>query len=247
MINYFSNKLKNFFYSRKYFVKKKNKILFSIRSFGGATAGRGVSFFSKEPATVSWIDSFEDNSRFLDIGANIGIYSLYAATRNIRVVSFEPESSNFYQLNLNILDNSFEKLISAYPICAGNVMQFGNLNLETLKVGGSGHTFLPNSNKNANSKKLFSQGSVSISIDEFVKLTNFIPNYIKIDVDGNEDSVIRGMVETIKNVNLKSILIEIDDDNRSHRDCVDFILCNNFRIYKREIYVNKLGNYIFTK
>jgi hypothetical protein len=109
-------------------------------------------------------------------------------------------------------------------------LQFGNLNLDTLKVGGSGHTFLSNSNKNANSKKLFSQGSISISVDEFVKLTNFIPNYIKIDVDGNEDSVIKWMLKTLKNDQLKSILIEIDENNRSHKDCVDLILCNNFKI-----------------
>ena len=51
----------------------------------------------------------------------------------------------------------------------------------------------------------------------------------------------------MKNDQLKSILIEIDENNRSHKDCVDLILGNNFKISNRETYVNKLGNYIFIK
>ena len=40
---------------------------------------RHRTFFSKEPETIEWIDKFEDNSVFYDIGSNIGIYSLYAS------------------------------------------------------------------------------------------------------------------------------------------------------------------------
>ena len=43
------------------------------------TATRVNSIFSKEPETIEWIKSFENNSIFWDIGANIGLYSLYAA------------------------------------------------------------------------------------------------------------------------------------------------------------------------
>ena len=35
-------------------------------------------FFSKEPETLEWIDNFsKDSSIFWDIGANIGLYSIY--------------------------------------------------------------------------------------------------------------------------------------------------------------------------
>ena len=107
--NYLKNFTRKLFFERKFIVKDNNKKIFSVRKFGGATSGRAKSFFSKEPATVKWIDSFEKNSNFLDIGANIGIYSLYAASKDVNVVSLEPESSNYYQLNLNIADNSFQK------------------------------------------------------------------------------------------------------------------------------------------
>ena len=34
---------------------------------------------TKEPETIKWINNFETDSVFFDIGANIGIYSLYSA------------------------------------------------------------------------------------------------------------------------------------------------------------------------
>ena len=37
-----------------------------------------------------------------------------------------------------------------------------------------------------------------------------VPNYVKIDVDGTEVSVIQSGLETFRNPNLKSVLIEVD-------------------------------------
>lgn len=42
---------------------------------------RAKSFSTKEPETLNWIDQFSENSIFYDIGANIGLYSLYAAKK----------------------------------------------------------------------------------------------------------------------------------------------------------------------
>ncbi len=40
----------------------------------------------------------------LDIGANIGIYSLYAAKAGARVIAFEPEEENFALLQRNVVE-----------------------------------------------------------------------------------------------------------------------------------------------
>src|SRR5947208_3031679 len=52
---------------------------------------RAKGILSKEPDMIRWIDSFRENSVFWDIGANVGVFSLYAAAKNrASVLSFEP-------------------------------------------------------------------------------------------------------------------------------------------------------------
>ena len=56
------------------------------------------TFFTKEPETLEWIDNFEkkENLIFWDIGANIGLYSIYNSLKNPKstTIAFEPSSSN---------------------------------------------------------------------------------------------------------------------------------------------------------
>jgi len=63
---------------------------------------RVESALDKEAETIAWIDGWDaiDNETiFFDIGANIGIYSLYAGFRypDLSVFSFEPASLFYYQ------------------------------------------------------------------------------------------------------------------------------------------------------
>ena len=65
---------------------------------------------SKEPETISWIKTFPQDSVFFDIGANIGIYSLYSAVMmQNKVFAFEPHAASYKNLldsiNLNKLKN----------------------------------------------------------------------------------------------------------------------------------------------
>ena len=128
-------------------------------------------------------------------------------------------------------------------------MDIGSLDLDTLKIVGSGHIFRHKYCKNAKKKnnKLFSQGVAVISLDHFIKITSFIPNYIKIDVDGNEDQVVSGMKKILQHNSLKSILIEIDSTNKSHLTAIKEITSKNFKIIKNESGNKIISNYIFLK
>ena len=48
-------------------------------------------------------------------------------------------------------------------------------------------------------------------MDKFINMTNIFPDYIKIDVDGAEESIISGMKETLKSEKLRSVVIEVTD------------------------------------
>ena len=76
---------------------------------------RFKTLFSKEPETISWIkELFKPNEILFDVGANIGVYSLYARAlynHKIRIYAFEPAYHNFKKLCQNILINKFNEEI----------------------------------------------------------------------------------------------------------------------------------------
>ncbi len=202
----------------------RKKKLFSLRNFGGSTISRGFHLFSSQPGIAKWIESFDEKSCFVDIGANIGIYSLYAATKKHKVLALEPESLNFACLNLNIFDNNFQNYISAYPICIDEESKISKLNMRVMKFGGSASTFDRCVGPYGETfKPIYEQGSVSSRLDDIVKREGLNVNYIKIDVDGNELRVIKSMPEIIKSNNLKSICIELNPNTEEGKEVIEIL------------------------
>ena len=228
---------------------QNNDKLFTLRNFGGSTVSRGLSMFRTQPEIPKWINSFEKNSVFIDVGANIGLFSLYAAKKGHKVVSFEPESLNFACLNLNIKDNNFQDKISAFPVAVNDEAKISYLNLNVMKFGGSGSTFERKINDHGNQfDSIYSQGSISFKLDDLLEETKTIPNYIKIDVDGNELKVVKGMTKIIQNKNLKSICIELNPGFNEHAEVFE-ILKKYFKGYSKENWHQgqEVFNHIFYK
>ena len=51
---------------------------------------------TKEPETIFWIDNYiSSKDTFIDIGANVGIYSIYTALKKIKVFALESFKKNF--------------------------------------------------------------------------------------------------------------------------------------------------------
>ena len=94
----------------------------------------------------------------------------------------------------------------------------------------------------------FKQGSVSLKSDDIVNELNFNVNYVKIDVDGNELKVVRGMSKTLKDKNLKSICIELNPETSEGKEIIQ-ILSKDFPNYKKiPWYKNQVVvDYIFEK
>jgi len=177
---------------------------------------RGQTLLTKEPETIEWIDSFDENDTMWDIGANVGVYSLYAAARGIKTLSFEPSSANYYLLNKNIELNKFDDLISAYCLALSDASEIGSINMINLAYGGALHSF----SNDAESEK-FSHGAFTSSIDDFISQYNIsVPTHIKIDVDGLEGPIVRGATKTFASEKLKSVLIELDTDSKEEMDTV---------------------------
>lgn len=189
-------------------------------AFGNVPIWRANTLFTKEPETIDWIRTFSKGSVFWDIGANVGSYSIYAASlnRGFKILAFEPSAPNYFLLNRNIFLNKMDATISAYSLAFNDSDSLGFFHMNSDLPGGAMNLF---SEKTVQETKIgldtiqmnCKQAMISYSIDSFVELFKPpFPNYIKIDVDNIEDQIVKGGLKTIGNPKVKSVLIELDDN-----------------------------------
>jgi FkbM family methyltransferase len=213
--------LKYFLFQENYFNYIRNKkrvinhngVFYSFSSPNKLCDFRTKSFSSKEPETLKWIDSFSKESVFWDIGANVGIYSIYAAkSRECNVYSFEPSVFNLETLARNIFMNKLDSNITIMPFAVNNIMGQGNLNMSSTDLGGALSTFDKSyDDSGKNMKVIFKYSIFAISIDQIISnLKIKSPDYIKIDVDGIELLILKGGKNILKKV--KGVLIELTHD-----------------------------------
>ena len=213
-------------------------------------AKRISSYTNDEPLTIEWIESFEKNSVFYDIGSNIGGYSFIASFNdNVKTIySFEPNLDNFYSqittcrnndikniypFNLAINDNNtfnFFKYDKGFkgkgePIYKGSKGTFG----EELK-----DQMMESDYSNPFKRGItWETGIIGISLDSLIYEFNMpIPNYLKIDVDGNDFLVLSGAKRLLNEPNVKEIFIEIDDKIYQDNEIEKFMLKYSFNIKK---------------
>jgi len=140
----------------------------------------------------------------VDVGANIGLHTLNMARivgNTGRVFAFEPDPSNFEILEKNVKINNYQNII-----------------LEQKAVGDKhGRTTLYQSD-NPGNHRLFpltkqAKGQIQVeltSLDKYFTDSNLANkiNFIKIDVEGFEFSVLKGMKNILKNNKKIKILFE---------------------------------------
>jgi FkbM family methyltransferase len=203
--------------------------LIKLYGIGDIPRYRAETFHTKEPETLEWIDTFKDGDVFWDIGANIGLYSLYAGlNKNIRVLSFEPAASNYYLLNKNIQINGSDNIF-AYCLAFNDKTFIDVLNLSSFEFGAALSSFAVEQNYNGELfAPIFKQGTLGYSLDEFVLAYNPpFPNHIKIDVDGIEAKIIWGALQILPDARLQSIAIELEEDRLSEVEYVQRTLVDN--------------------
>jgi len=180
------------------------------------TLKRAKTYSVKEPDTLDWLDKFEPDSCYFDLGANIGQYSLYPVKKHgnkIHVYSFEPQSINYYLLNKNIYLNKLENNITPYCIAVSGKSEFSKLYIPKFIPGGNRSQFGEADMKNMKNPTNHIQGMFGVTLDDLCSIWNFpLPNYIKIDVDGIEIPIIKGAMNVLSNHAVKSVIVELGTD-----------------------------------
>jgi FkbM family methyltransferase len=180
---------------------------------------RAETLLTKEPSTIEWINTFDVNDVFWDIGANIGVYSLYAGkVRGVRTLAFEPAAFNYVLLTENVRLNRLETRVAAYDLAFSNRSQLGTLRVADDEPGAA----IASVDVNIGTLK---QPVLILSVDDFVEwFAPKFPTHIKIDVDGVETKILEGCRRTLADPRLKSLLIEVDERDISRPAEIDALL-----------------------
>jgi FkbM family methyltransferase len=184
------------------------------------------TFSTKEPETLEWIDSFQDGAVLWDIGANVGLYTCYAAARKTcTIFAFEPSVFNLEILARNVFLNSLTDKVAIVPLPLSDQLSISPMRLTTTEWGGALSTFGQNFGWNGKTiEKLFEFRTLGLSIDQAIDLLGIpLPDHIKMDVDGLEHFILKGGPKTLTKI--QSILIEVNDDfDEQASNCHDLLL-----------------------
>lgn len=176
------------------------------------TRYRADSFSIKEPETLIWLESIPKGAIFWDVGANVGLYSVYAAKKNnIQVFAFEPSVFNIELLARNIFLNDLVGCVTIVPLALSDMLGPNLFKMSTTSWGGALSTFGQDFDQHGKKlKSIFEYHIMGITMDEAMQLLGIpSPLFIKIDVDGIEHLILRGGTNILKGV--ESVMIEIDD------------------------------------
>jgi len=218
---------------------------------------RVETMFTKEPETIDWIDTFKKREVFFDIGANIGLYSVYAAMKGVQVLAFEPDAQNYAELNRNFFLNNLADNAKALCIALSDAHNLDFLYVSNFSAGAALCTFGNSMDwQNQEFIPVFKQSVISYSLDQFIEIfPDLFPNHIKIDVDGLESKIIKGSVKTLKDSRLKSVLVELCENLNEDRQIINQIEFYGLRLMKKErspliksdMPMHSVYNYIFKR
>ena len=212
-----------------------NGVRFSLPCKNWITHFRWFLIGKKEVEVREFIDQFiVDGGVFFDVGANIGIFSLYAAKKysNLKVYSFEPEYSNLALLKENVVKNKVVNQVSIYSLGISNFVGISHLYLQDLEEGAATHTESKEkiSSTDEGYTVVGSEGIATVTLDYLVENLDVVPDSIKIDTDGNEFKILSGSPKLLANPKFKNLVIEMPYNQENSSLCKEILEANGFKL-----------------
>jgi FkbM family methyltransferase len=175
------------------------------------------SLYEGEPETARWLDTIGPGEVLWDIGANVGIYALYAAkARGLRVLAFEPSASTYAILVRNIELNGAAGQVDAYCLAFDATNHLDYLHMANTEGGHSMHAFGRDQSIFGPIATVFRQSVIGFTIDGFCDLfAPPPPMHIKLDVDSIELEILKGATRTLT-THVRSVMVEVVQSRDEH-------------------------------
>ena len=188
----------------------------------------GQAFDWLEPETFAWMEEgVRDGEVVWDIGANLGLYSLWCAKRfpTAQIYAFEPNALTYPILVRHVIANGVTDQVRALPVALGpGPVGISAFRLNTLVPGMAANQLAVSAAPPMWHRREAARYSVlAASADELVERFGVAPpNHIKLDVDGIEPLILAGARTVLSRV--QSVLVEVEDCHvRHHADGAEAI------------------------
>lgn len=163
--------------------------------------------FSEAEFLGRFLESIRPGDIVFDIGANIGIWSLAAGSRyrdaGITIRAFEPDPTNFRQLSRNFELNGMRAFAAAEPVALGDAPGEAQLFLGG-EAGTGNHTLSADRARSGEMVRVRVERA-----DQYCERVSLTPSVVKIDVEGFELSVLRGMTALLERGGPREMFIEV--------------------------------------
>ena len=193
-----------------------------------------AGFFYEEPELAAIKEAFPGGGTFVDIGSNVGNHSLYVAAflDPQKIIPFEPNPLAYKLLIANVVMNGFREQFD---------LSYIGIGVSDRRATGFG---MSKRDQNLGAARMLEDAGEIETITGDEALAQETPNLIKIDVEGMEMLVLRGLQHTISRC-APTLLIEVDRENYTAFDAWieahDYEIIDTFQRYQ----VNK--NFVVRK
>lgn len=162
-----------------------------------------------EHCLAKWcVECYGDTTKsFLDLGANVGLYSVILAKHFKKGYAFEPVRKTFANLCVSISANRITN-VETHNLAIGNVEGIVKTRIGVGKDFAGSSTILEELREICNQRNFFDyeEDILITNLDSFDHVTDCA--FIKMDVEGSEADVLRGGKSFIRRNNYPPILFE---------------------------------------
>ena len=179
-------------------------VWFDPRCVHGILWGPEKSGVWEPGITKVCLERLKDGGTFLDVGANVGMFSMTVASHleNVEIHAFEPVPANFLVLSNNLTINNLEAKVISNNLAVGRSCGTISMAID----GQLSHVSVTEAESN-----LQTTGINLVSLDDYCKSNNLTDvKLIKCDVEGFELDVVLGGKELIQSQK-PSLILEIEE------------------------------------